>query len=88
MAKKIEELTKQLSAAKVDSKDKCAGVWTSKDKNTVRKVYEGPKGRKYYVTASGTKVTVTKGDWEAMDESEADKRIAAHEAWKLSSPTK
>ena len=72
----------------MDSKDNCAGVWISKDKNTVRKVLSGPKGRKYYVTASGTKMTVTKGDWEEMDEAKADKRIKAHEEWKQASPTK
>eukprot|EP00964_Phaeocystis_antarctica_P106746 scaffold71553_cov71-Phaeocystis_antarctica.AAC.1 len=33
----IEELTKQLRGAKVDSKHACVGLWTSKDKQTVRK---------------------------------------------------
>ena len=86
MAKKIEELTKQLSAAKVDSKDKCAGLWTSKDGNTVRKVFEGPKGRKYYLTAAGTKVTTE--EYKVMPEAEADRRIAEHQAWKASAPAK
>ena len=64
----------------------CVGLWTSKDKNTVRKVFAGPRGGYHMLTPS--KVTLKIGEFEKMDESEADKRIAAHEAWKASSPTK
>ena len=88
MAKQIEELTKELRAAKVDSKAECVGLWTSKDKQTVRKVYQGPKGGIHTVTKGDSKVKPDDADWERMPEAEADRRIAAHEEWKASSPTK
>ena len=84
---KIEELTKQLRGAKVDSKHACVGLWTSKDKQTVRKVLRGPKKGIYTQTEAGTKM-FNPEDWVEMPEAEADIRIAAHENWKASSPTK
>ena len=84
--KEIEELTKQLSGAKV-SKPECVGLWTSKDQQTVRKVLRGPKNGIYTQTEAGTKM-FNPEDWVEMTEAEADRRIAAHEEWKASSPTK
>ena len=45
----------------------CVGVWKSKDKHTVRKVFKGPKNGIYMLTPS--KVFLTNADWEPMDES-------------------
>ena len=88
MAKQIEELTKKLSAARVDSKAECIGLYTTKDKQTVRKVYQGPMGGIYTETKGGSKSKPDAADWERMTEADADIRIAAHENWKASSPTK
>ena len=85
---KIEELTKQLRAAKVDSKAECVGLYTTKDKQTVRKVYEGRLGGIYTESKGGSKAKPDDADWVRMTEAEADLRVAAHEEWKASSPTK
>ena len=88
MAKQIEELTKKLSAARVDSKAECIGLYTTKDKQTVRKVYEGRLGGIYTESKGGSKSKPDDADWVRMTEAEADLRVAAHEEWKASSPTK
>ena len=86
--KQIDALTKQLRKVKVDSKDVCVGLYKTKDKQTVRKVYQGPMGGIYTETKGGSKPKPDDADWEQMTEAEADRRIAAHEEWKASSPTK
>ena len=84
--KELKLVNDKMLKLKVKSAE-CVGVWKSKDKNTLRKVYKGPKNGIYMLTPS--KVTITKtSDWEPLDESEVDERIAAHEAWKQASPTK
>ena len=85
----IDALTKKVGKlnVKVDSKHECVGLWTSKDKQTVRKVLRGPKKGIYTQTEAGTKM-FNPEDWVEMPEAEADIRIAAHENWKASSPTK
>ena len=57
-AKQIEELTKQLGKVKVKAQPnaECVGLWTSKDKQTVRKVFAGPRGGFHMLTPS--KVTL------------------------------
>ena len=84
----IEELTKQLRAAKLNSKHECVGLYTTKKKDDVRKVYLGPMGGIYTETKGGSKPKPDDADWERMPEAEVDRRIAAHEEWKASSPTK
>ena len=81
-----DALSKQLSDAKVDSKAVCVGLWKSKDKQTLRKVFRGPKGGIYTQTAAGTKIAPE--EWEPMEEAEVDDKMAAHEAWKAASPSK
>ena len=92
MAKKIEELQlvvekmTKLNVKAAQPNAPCAGLWTSKDKQTVRKVFAGPRGGFHMLTPS--KVTLKIGDWQDVTEAEAERRIAAHEEWKASSPTK
>ena len=82
----INALTKQVGKLNVKPEDTVVGLWTSKDKQTVRKVFRGPKGGIYTQTAAGTKISPE--EWAEMDEAEAGRRIAAHEEWKAASPTK
>ena len=76
----------RMSTVSPVSGDTVVGLWTSKDKQTVRKVFRGPKGGIYTQTAAGTKISPE--EWAEMDEAEAGRRIAAHEEWKAASPTK
>ena len=86
LATKDEQIEELMGKLKVKSGDTVVGLWTSKDKQTVRKVFRGPKGGIYTQTAAGTKISPD--EWAEMDEAEACRRIAAHEEWKAASPTK
>jgi len=86
LATKDEQIEELMGKLKVKSGDTVVGLWTSKDKQTVRKVFRGPKRGIYTQTAAGTKISPD--EWAEMDEAEACRRIAAHEEWKAASPTK
>ena len=92
MAKKIEELQlvvekmTKLNVKAAQPNAPCAGLWTSKDKQTLRKVFAGPRGGFHMLTPS--KMTLKIGEFEETTEAKAERRIAAHEEWKASSPTK
>jgi hypothetical protein len=86
LAAKDEQIEELMGKLKVKAADTVVGLWTSKDKQTVRKVFRGPKGGIYTQTAAGTKISPE--EWAEMDEAEAGRRIAAHEEWKAASPTK
>ena len=85
--KQIEELTKQLDNVNVKSGvrsgSKVIGLWTHHSGKIVREVFEGPMGGIYYLTDSGNKTKLNKGDFEEMEEAEVHKRIAEHEAPKV-----
>ena len=64
------------------------GLYKTKDKQTVRAVFKGPKGGIYTKTPSGSRSRPKNEDWEPMEEAEVKQRIAQHEAWKSASPSK
>ena len=67
---------------------KIIGLHTSKDKKKVRSVFKGPKGGVFIMTPGGHRTQVEATEYEPMEEAEVNERIAAHEAWLASSPTK
>ena len=83
-----EDVKQRISSHKAVSADvTVVGLWTSQDKKKVRPVLKGPKGGTYYYSEK-SKTAVQEGKYDEMDEDEVNKRIAAHEAWLASSPTK
>ena len=82
------DVEKRIAAHEAKADSKIIGLHTSKDKKKVRSVFKGPKGGVFIMTPGGHRTQVEATEYEPMEEAEVNERIAAHEAWLASSPTK